>query len=137
MAINYRVGSIIIAAVTIIGTIFDSVQLFFITSDHTNTMFVYITNVKLHRALTLTANIISLICASCLYFVISLDIKANVKRRKFLLPFTIWGSILCVWKLTEFSVLVMRFGGKIDNIRYAMKFLAALILFIFVCIVHN
>ena len=134
MAINYRVGTIIIAAVTIIGTIFDSVQLFFITRDQNKNMYIYMPDVNVYRALTIVANVISLICATCLYFVISIEIKRNVKRRKFLLPYAIWGTILCIWKLTEFTILATKYGRKIDNVRYAIILLGAFVLFTFVCV---
>ena len=130
MAINYRVGTIIIAAITIIGAIFDSVQLFFPAKGDTK-HFQYLNNVKLHQALSVIGNLLSLMSSSCLYFVISIDIKTNVQRRRFLIPYCVWGFIVCIWRFTAFTLLVLRFGNEIDNVTYAMWLGGAIIMFLF------
>jgi len=133
MALNYRVGTIIIAAIIVIGTIFDSVQLFFPTDGRTN-YYTYLDNVRLHQGLTIVANIISLVTVSCLYAVISIDIETNVRRKKFLLPFILWATVLCVWRLTAFTVLLTKFGSKIDKVTYTMWLGGAVMLFLSACL---
>ena len=133
MAINYRVGTIIIAAITIIGAIFDSVQLFFPPKGHIK-YYIYLDNVTLYQGLSITLNLVSVVASLGLYFVISMDIKLNVQRRRFLLPFAIWALVICVWRLVAFTVLVLRYGDKIDNATYVMWIGGALIMFMFSCI---
>ena len=132
MAINYRVGTIIIAAITIIGAIFDSVQLF-LPNGRTK-YYIYVDNVTLYQGLSVTANIVSVVASLGLYFVISIDIKQNVQRRRFLLPFSIWALVICVWRLVAFTVLVLKYGDELDKVTYSMWIGGALIMFFFSCI---
>ena len=138
MAINYRVGTIIIAAITIIGGIFDSVQLFFPPPPQgtegfnaTNKQFLYVDNVALYRGLSVAANIVSMVASMGLYFVISIDIKLNVQRRKFLLPFSIWSLFICVWRLIAFAILLLKYGEEIDRVTYAMWLGGAFVMLMF------
>lgn len=132
MAINYRVGTIIIAAITIIGAIFDSVQLF-LPNGRTK-YYIYVDNLTLYQGMSVTANVVSVVASLGLYFVISIDIKQNVQRRRFLLPFSIWALVICVWRLVAFTVLVLKYGQELDKVTYSMWIGGALIMLFFSCI---